>query len=117
MDPDLRGGGHSSPRLEISVGSPATASCPQVNRRKSDVTVGQYAHPQCLQTVDPHLVDTIFCQNARLVIFLSLQGDFVLKNLFLFQELLSNPRNSTKGPQYKYMEDVLGGGILSGSGK
>nr|AJN91191.1 cytochrome P450 monooxygenase CYP367B12 [Cnaphalocrocis medinalis] len=32
------------------------------------------------------------------------------------KELLSNPRNSTKGPQYKYMEDVLGGGILSGSG-
>ncbi|KAL0818411.1 hypothetical protein ABMA28_008882 [Loxostege sticticalis] len=30
--------------------------------------------------------------------------------------LLQNPKNSIKGPQYKYMADLLGGGILSGSG-
>nr|AFP20603.1 cytochrome CYP367B6 [Spodoptera littoralis] len=30
--------------------------------------------------------------------------------------LLSNTKTSIKGPQYKYMADVLGGGILSGSG-
>nr|XP_049699168.1 cytochrome P450 4c3 [Helicoverpa armigera]WRX06017.1 CYP367B2 [Helicoverpa armigera] len=30
--------------------------------------------------------------------------------------LLSNTKTSVKGPQYKYMAEVLGGGILSGSG-
>ncbi|XP_072934268.1 cytochrome P450 4C1-like [Epargyreus clarus] len=30
--------------------------------------------------------------------------------------LLSNPKTSFKGPQYKYMADVIGDGILSGSG-
>ncbi|KAJ8711112.1 hypothetical protein PYW07_008354 [Mythimna separata] len=30
--------------------------------------------------------------------------------------LLSSTKTSVKGPQYKYMADVLGGGILSGSG-
>ncbi|KAI5633497.1 cytochrome p450 domain-containing protein [Phthorimaea operculella] len=30
--------------------------------------------------------------------------------------LLTNMKTSVKGPQYKYMADVLGGGILSGSG-
>ncbi|XP_046964447.1 cytochrome P450 4C1-like [Vanessa cardui] len=30
--------------------------------------------------------------------------------------LLTNNKTSIKGPQYKYMADVLGGGILSGSG-
>ncbi|CAH0402846.1 unnamed protein product [Chilo suppressalis] len=30
--------------------------------------------------------------------------------------LLSNSKMSVKGPQYKYMADVIGGGILSGSG-
>ncbi|KAJ8712786.1 hypothetical protein PYW08_008090 [Mythimna loreyi] len=30
--------------------------------------------------------------------------------------LLSNTKTSVKGPSYKYMADILGGGILSGSG-
>ncbi|CAD0204273.1 unnamed protein product [Chrysodeixis includens] len=30
--------------------------------------------------------------------------------------LLATPKTSAKGPQYKYMADLLGGGILSGSG-
>ncbi|XP_026727235.1 cytochrome P450 4V2-like [Trichoplusia ni] len=30
--------------------------------------------------------------------------------------LLATPKTNSKGPQYKYMADLLGGGILSGSG-
>lgn len=32
------------------------------------------------------------------------------------QTLLTSSKTSMKGPQYKYMADILGGGILSGSG-
>ncbi|XP_028173337.1 cytochrome P450 4C1-like [Ostrinia furnacalis] len=42
--------------------------------------------------------------------------NFVVSNPDDLKVLLSNSKNSTKGPQYKYMADVLGGGILSGSG-
>ncbi|XP_053617399.1 cytochrome P450 4C1-like isoform X2 [Plodia interpunctella] len=40
----------------------------------------------------------------------------LLSNPDDLKTLLSNSKISIKGPQYKYMADVLGGGILSGSG-
>ncbi|XP_075983713.1 cytochrome P450 4C1-like [Anticarsia gemmatalis] len=42
--------------------------------------------------------------------------NFVISNPEDLKVLLSTSRTSTKGPQYKYMADVLGPGILSGSG-
>ncbi|XP_022832187.1 cytochrome P450 4C1-like [Spodoptera litura] len=42
--------------------------------------------------------------------------NIVISNPDDIKLLLSNTKTSIKGPQYKYMADVLGGGILSGSG-
>ncbi|KAF9417398.1 hypothetical protein HW555_005495 [Spodoptera exigua] len=42
--------------------------------------------------------------------------NIVINNPDDLKLLLSNTKTSVKGPQYKYMADVLGGGILSGSG-
>ncbi|XP_038217439.1 cytochrome P450 4C1-like [Zerene cesonia] len=42
--------------------------------------------------------------------------NIVVTNPDDIKTLLTSPKTSVKGPQYKYMADVLGGGILSGSG-
>ncbi|CAB3245831.1 unnamed protein product [Arctia plantaginis] len=42
--------------------------------------------------------------------------NFILSKPDDIKILLSSSKTSVKGPQYKYMADVLGGGILSGSG-
>lgn len=42
--------------------------------------------------------------------------NYIISNPDDIKTLLTNSKTSIKGPQYKYMADLLGGGILSGSG-
>ncbi|CAG9791315.1 unnamed protein product [Diatraea saccharalis] len=42
--------------------------------------------------------------------------NFVIGSPDELKILLTNTKLSCKGPQYKYMTDIIGGGILSGSG-
>ncbi|CAK1541684.1 unnamed protein product [Leptosia nina] len=41
--------------------------------------------------------------------------NIIVSNPEDIKTLLTSPKTSKKGPQYKYMADILGGGILSGS--